>query len=88
MRLRASLSPNAAVDLSSAGLCPLPLGRSLAHTPPPGPLPHPQVDNIRRSMAEDPVGLYVYDFDMSIDWGDDMHKARSVFIASITERDR
>ena len=37
-----------------------------------------QVDNIRRSMGEDPVGLFIYDFDMAIDWGDDVHKTRHV----------
>ena len=40
-----------------------------------------QVDRIRRSEAEDPVGLFVYDFDMSIDWNDEAHRTRRHAIA-------
>jgi class 3 adenylate cyclase len=35
-----------------------------------------QVDRIRRSMGEDPVGLFVYDFDMTIDWNDGVRLMR------------
>ena len=30
-----------------------------------------QVDNIQHGMSKDPIGLFIYDFDLSIDWNDE-----------------
>ena len=44
------------------------------------------MDRIRRSKTEDPVGMFIYDFDMSIDWNDDVRKARAAAVTALQER--
>ena len=43
---------------------------------------------IRRSREEDPVGLFVYDFDMTIDWNDPVRRGRRDALNAMLERNR
>ena len=44
------------------------------------------MDRIRRSKNEDPVGMFIYDFDMDIDWNDDVRRARAAAVNALQER--
>ena len=84
----ANATPNILANTTSNILTnALSIGKLLSNTPSICNLLY-NTPSIRRSREEDPVGLFVYDFDMTIDWNDPVCCARRETLNAMLERDR